>query len=79
MSVGQRGLFTSSEEIELIKMISKYSEILNNTSKTNSPHILCKYSFELTKVFNSFYNNIHILNEEDENKKINKLRLVELF
>jgi arginyl-tRNA synthetase len=71
--------FSSSEEIELIKMISKYSEILNNTSKTNSPHILCKYSFELTKVFNSFYNNIHILNEEDENKKINRLRLVELF
>jgi arginyl-tRNA synthetase len=72
-------IFEYSDEIELIKAISNYFEALENTTKTNSPHILCKYSYELTKTFNTFYNNIHILSEEDENKKINRLKLVELF
>ncbi len=71
--------FEYSEEIELIKKLSDYKLILNNTAKSNSPHILCKYSYELTKTFNTFYNSINILKEEDENKKINRLKLVELF
>jgi arginyl-tRNA synthetase len=71
--------FEYSEEIELIKILSNYKSVLENTTKNNSPHILCKYSFELTKTFNSFYNNVHILNEEDENKKIIRLKLIELF
>ena len=71
--------FEYQEEIELIKMISNYKSILENTAKVNSPHIICKYSYELTKSFNSFYNSVHILNEEDEDKKIIRLKLVELF
>ena len=68
-----------SEEIELIKIIWNYDDILVKVTKTNSPHILCKYTYDLTKAFNSFYNNIHILSEEDENKKIMRLKIVELF
>lgn len=71
--------FDKLEEIELVKMLSWYNEVLENTAKTNSPHILCKYSYELTKCFNSFYNNVHILNEKDESKKIIRLKLVDLF
>ena len=71
--------FDKPEEIELIKVLSNYNDILLNTAKANSPHILCKYSYEITKVFNTFYNNVHILNEDNESKKINRLRLVELF
>jgi arginyl-tRNA synthetase len=79
MSGGQRGLFSCSEEIELVKKIWEYNNILIETTKNNTPHILCKYSFELTKTFNTFYNNVHILNEEDEDKKIIRLKLIELF
>ena len=71
--------FENSEEIELVKVISSYNEVLENTVKTNSPHLICKYTFELTKAFNSFYNSIHILNETDEAKKIIRLKLVDLF
>ncbi len=72
-------IFENSEEIELIKILSKYDEILNEVVKTNSPHILAKYSYDLTKIFNSFYNNVHILNEENEKKKISRLKLIDLF
>lgn len=71
--------FEESEEIELVKAISNYYEVLENTAKTNSPHILCKYSYELTKTFNNFYNNVHILNEKNEDKKIIRLKLIDLF
>lgn len=71
--------FELQEEIELVKKLLDYKENLLLTSKLNSPHILCKYIYELTKIFNIFYNNIQILNEVDENKKILRLRLVKVF
>jgi len=43
------------------------------------PHILCKYAYDLTKSFNSFYNNVHILNETDSEKKYARLKLLNLF
>ncbi len=71
--------FEFSEEIELIKVLSSYNEVLEKTAKFNMPHYLCNFSYELTKVFNSFYNNVHILNETDESKQNIRLKLVELF
>jgi arginyl-tRNA synthetase len=52
---------------------------LEKTAEFNMPHHLCKYAFELTKSFNSFYNSVHILNEEDESKKMIRLQLVDTF
>ena len=43
------------------------------------PHYLCGYAYDLTKVFNAFYNNVQVLNESDESKKMIRLKLVELF
>ena len=58
--------FENREEIELFKILNTYQDYKQKTAQTNSPHILCKYAYDLTKLFNSLYNNIHILNEEDE-------------
>lgn len=71
--------FEFFEEIELIKVLLTYNEILEKTAKFNMPHYLCSFSYELTKAFNSFYNNVHILNEEDISKKVIRLQLIELF
>ena len=43
------------------------------------PHHLCAYTYDLTKRFSSFYNSVHILNEEDEDKKIIRLQLIDMF
>ena len=71
--------FEFIEEVELIKLISNYNEILEKTSKFNMPHYMCSYAYDLTKAFNSFYNSVHILSEVDENKKILRLQLIELY
>lgn len=70
---------TQSEEVDLIKLLWTYKEVLEKTADSNMPHNLCKYAFDITKAFNSFYNSVHILNEEDEDKKIIRLQLVDLF
>ncbi len=67
------------EEIDLIKKILEYKSILIETTKNNYPHILANYAYELTKLFNSFYNNIHIISEKDDQLKNLKLALVSEF
>lgn len=71
--------FTESEEVNLVKILGTYKDILQKTADSNMPHNLCKYAYDITKSFNSFYNSVHILNEEDENKKMIRLQLVDLF
>ncbi len=71
--------FENAEEINLLQILNTYSEVKLKTAETNSPHILAKFTYELTKAFNSLYNNVHILNEKDEGKKIIRLKLVDLF
>jgi arginyl-tRNA synthetase len=63
----------------LIKLLLDYEGVLLETSLKNMPHILCKYAYDLTKAFSSFYNNIHILNEENEEKKLLRLKLVDEY
>lgn len=71
--------FELEDEINLIKELSNYKETLLKTSKEYFPHILANYSYNLTKTFSSFYNNVHILNEENEEKKVGRLFLVDLY
>lgn len=72
-------IFENNEEIELVKLLLEYNEIKKLTLERSMPHILCKYAYELTKIFNTFYNSINILKEEDESKKIIRLKLINLF
>ena len=57
------------EVISLIKTLLKYSDVLEESVSKNMPHILANYAYELTKDFNSFYNNVSIINEIDEDLK----------
>ena len=71
--------FSQTEEIELIKWLLDYNNILEKVAEKNMPHILCSYIYDLTKKFSSFYNNVHILNEQDEQVKQARLQLIMKF
>jgi len=71
--------FDFDEEIVLVKLLSDYKNILQETAEKNMPHVLCAYVFELTKAFNSLYNSVNILWEEDFWKKNLRILLVDLF
>lgn len=71
--------FEQEEEIELIKLLWDYRKILELSTIKNTPHLICKYSYDLTKAFGAFYNNVRVLDENNEDKKIMKLQLVDLY
>ena len=39
---------------------------------------ICEYLFELCSLFNKFYGETNILNETDENKKLNYISMLKL-
>ncbi len=71
--------FDHDEEIDLAKELFNYKTILTETATSYYPHLICNYAYNLTKKFNSFYNKVHILSEENEDKKQLKLLLVDQF
>ncbi len=59
-----------TEEIELIKQLAKYPEIVEVASKNYDPSEIAKYLFDLAKLFNDYYHKTQILKSEDEIKKV---------
>lgn len=61
-------------EIELIKHLSAYPDIISEAARLYSPALIANYAFDLVKHYNSFYQSVSIFKEEDEDKR--NLRLV---
>tara|TARA_B100000586_G_scaffold238417_1_gene190173 strand:- start:1661 stop:3424 length:1764 start_codon:yes stop_codon:yes gene_type:complete len=50
-------------EIEMMKILSQYSEVIAKSAKNYEPHLICYYLRELASSFHSYYNNQKILVE----------------
>ncbi|MFK7000221.1 arginine--tRNA ligase [Flavobacterium oreochromis] len=66
------------KEKELIKQIALFPEIIQNAAINHSPALVANYTYDLVKEFNSFYQNVSILGEENLNKKIFRVQLAKL-
>ncbi|WP_370398477.1 arginine--tRNA ligase [Tenacibaculum dicentrarchi] len=64
-----------AKEKELIKQLELYPEVIQQAANNYSPAVIANYTYELVKEFNSFYQNVHILGEENEDKKIFRVQL----
>lgn len=56
------------EEIELIKKLSEFPNIVEKTANELRPSIIANYTYELAKQFNEYYHAHNILKEKDEIK-----------
>jgi len=65
------------KEKELIKQLQNYPDIIQLAASNHSPALLANYTYDLVKEFNSFYQNVSILGEEDQQKKIRRVQLSE--
>ena len=65
------------EEKEIIKQLVEFPNIVDEAAKNYSPALIANYSFELVKLYNTFYQSIPILIEEDEDLKNMRLVLSE--
>ena len=63
------------KEKELIKLLSLFPEVVQNAADTYSPALIANYVYDLVKEFNSFYQNVSILREEDTDKRSLRVHL----
>jgi len=69
----------TKEEKELIKLITEYPKIIEEAGNEKSPALLANYTYDLVKQFNSFYQSVSILNEEDEYSKYTRIEICRLL
>ena len=63
------------KERELIKQLSLFVSVVQQAADTYSPALIANYVYELVKEFNSFYQNVSILGEEDPVKRSLRIHL----
>lgn len=61
-------LLVDETEIDIVKHLSKFEEVLLNATEKYEPSFLTRYTVELAKLFNKFYANCPINTAEDELK-----------
>ena len=68
------GAKAGPKEIELIKLLRKFSETVTAAAEGYSPALIANYCYELSREYNQFYHDFSILGEIDED--IRNLRLI---
>ena len=63
------------KELALIQRLCEYPQIVRTAGDEFSPAVICNYAYALACDFNSFYHDLSILNEPDEQKRALRLLL----
>jgi arginyl-tRNA synthetase len=63
------------KEKELIKQVQLFPEVIQNAAENHSPALIANYTYDLVKEFNSFYQNVSILGEDNLDKKVFRVQL----
>ncbi len=73
--------FIINNKIEFLiaKKILNFEEILKQSSKNNTPHLICHYLYELTLKFSNFYETNNINNLKNIKIKQSKLKLISII
>ena len=75
---GAKIQLSDEKERALAIKLLQFEEAVQTVGKEGTPHVLCAYLYELAGVFSSFYEHCPILNAEDENVKLSRLKLASL-
>ncbi|NJB72713.1 arginyl-tRNA synthetase [Saonia flava] len=71
----EKSLSLHPKEKELLKQIQLFPETIQLAAENYSPALIANYTYDLVKEFNSFYQQVSILGETDEDKKILRVQL----
>ena len=58
-----------------MKQLQLFPDTIQLAADNFSPALIANYTYDLVKEFNSFYQNVSILGEQDESKKIFRIQL----
>ena len=63
------------KEKELLKQLELFPEVIQNAAHNHSPALLANFTYDLVREYNSFYQAVSILGEENLEKKIFRVQL----
>lgn len=63
------------KEKELIKVLEQFPETIQHAAQQHSPALIANYTYELVKEYNSFYQSVSILGEENQQNKVFRVQL----
>lgn len=66
---------TDEKERALAIKLLQFEEAVQVVGKEGTPHVLCAYLYELAGAFSSFYEHCPILNHDDQQVKLSRLKL----
>ena len=66
---------TDEKERALAIKLLQFEEAVQVVGKEGTPHVLCAYLYELAGVFSSFYEHCPILNNDNQQVKLSRLKL----
>jgi arginyl-tRNA synthetase len=67
------------EEKKLLLLIASFSDVVENSAKSHSPHGICTYSLDLASQFSKFYDACPVLKAEREEERKSRLALVKAY
>lgn len=69
------GIELHTKEKELLKVLELFPAIIQDAAENHSPAIIANYAYDLVKEYNSFYQTVSILGEENTDLKIFRVQL----
>ncbi|WP_413514074.1 arginine--tRNA ligase [Myroides odoratus] len=69
------GIALDPKEKEIIKVLEDFPEVIQNAAKSHSPALIANYVYDLVKEYNSFYQSVSILGEEDATLKAFRVQI----
>lgn len=66
---------TAKEELALVKTLARFPEVVLEALAEYEPSLVTRYILDVAADFNRFYHNCQILNVEDEEVKLTRIRL----
>ncbi|MBL4744794.1 MAG: arginine--tRNA ligase [Flavobacteriaceae bacterium] len=69
------GINLHEKEINLIKELEQFPEVIQSAAINHSPALIANYTYDLVKAYNSFYQTVPILGCENNEEKIFRTQL----
>jgi len=63
-------------ELSVLRKLIQFPEVLTQVARDYLPNLLCNYLFELSQTFNAFYQEVPVLQETDDQKRLFRLQLI---
>lgn len=68
----------SDTERSLMLCLSRFNEVIENSYEDKTPNKICEYIYDLSNLFNKFYHENKIISEENAEKKMSWINLINL-